>query len=210
MRPPRSAPTAAPGQGFWTDLRLQEVAAALEATVVATLGSIANDGLELADGADLKGHHRVDDQLSGDITAWWETSRLPVRLYLEGQAPQDPPGGTAVAALLIDPIDGSINRDLMVAIRASPSAATPGWWSVTWTAGRSMSWKSIWIAPRTSWSLQVTRCSTPCTRFWVTILAPVPCASSAKSAQSPSGGSSKLTSAERRSGRHRRKCPPRR
>jgi hypothetical protein len=114
MRPPRSAPTAAPGQGFWTDLRLQEVAAALEATVVATLGSIANDGLELADGADLKGHHRVDDQLSGDITAWWETSRLPVRLYLEGQAPQDPPGGTAVAALLIDPIDGSINRDLMV------------------------------------------------------------------------------------------------
>jgi fructose-1,6-bisphosphatase/inositol monophosphatase family enzyme len=111
---PRSTPTAVPGQGFWTDLRVQEVGAALEATVVATLGSIADGGLELADSADLKSHHRVDDQLSGDITAWWQDSRLPVRLYLEGQAPQDPPGGTAVAALLIDPIDGSINRDLMV------------------------------------------------------------------------------------------------
>jgi fructose-1,6-bisphosphatase/inositol monophosphatase family enzyme len=114
MRPSRRTPTAAPGHGFWTDLRLQEVGAALEATVVATLGSIADGGLELADGADLKSHHRVDDQLSGDIIAWWEASRLPVRLYLEGQAPQDPPGDTAVAALLIDPIDGSINRDLMV------------------------------------------------------------------------------------------------
>jgi len=82
--------------------------------VVATLKTIAGGGLDLVDGADLKGHHRVDDQLSGAITAWWEASRLPVRLYLEGQAPQDPPGRTAVAALLIDPIDGSINRDLMV------------------------------------------------------------------------------------------------
>jgi hypothetical protein len=92
---------------FWTDKLLLRVSTELRSLVMFELAAADTDSLALSDPSDLKSHHRADDLLSQRIIAWWQASKLPVALLMEGEAPRMPAHGEAVGSLLIDPIDGS-------------------------------------------------------------------------------------------------------
>lgn len=99
---------------FWNVQRLTSVAGETSTLVTETLRNLDEGRLTLVDETDLKGHHRVDDVLTQALIAWWQRSGLPLRLFMESMPPLDPPEGGAIASLLIDPVDGSLNRDLAV------------------------------------------------------------------------------------------------
>jgi hypothetical protein len=86
---------------FWTDDRQSFAAETIRETVLPRL----SDG----DGTDPRGEEAAHDE----VAAWWERSHLPVTLLLEGRAPLSP-SVPAVASLLVNAVDGLINRSLDV------------------------------------------------------------------------------------------------
>lgn len=62
---------------------------------------------------DLKGKHQADERVYHSLTRFFDSQQLPVNVYIES----GPPllyGGEAEFCIYIDPVDGSINRDLGV------------------------------------------------------------------------------------------------
>jgi len=79
------------------------------------LSLFPSGSLQLLDtqGADLKGKHRADEQVYGALAQFFAAHQLPANIYIES----GPPllcGAEAEFCIFIDPVDGSVNRDLGV------------------------------------------------------------------------------------------------
>ncbi len=65
------------------------------------------------DGADLKAEHKADKQVYSELKSYFSLHDAPVKIFVESHPPIETQS-KAEYCVFVDPIDGSINRDLIV------------------------------------------------------------------------------------------------
>jgi hypothetical protein len=87
----------------------------IQAVILRGLAQFPSGSLQLLDtqGTDLKGKHQADEQVYCSLAQFFSAQPLPTNIYIES----GPPllcGSEAEFCIFIDPVDGSVNRDLGV------------------------------------------------------------------------------------------------